>query len=352
MKVTRKQYALLHKAVAYWQQKGLLDEAQRYLLMGSIEQRGFNWQGLARYAFFSALFCLLLSLSAILLDDQLMALINRLFSAPAQVKAVFFALLAIVIFFVTLQLQKKHPLRRLTHESLFFLGTVSIASAIAFIGVALGNHNGHFSLLLLVAALIYCCLGIYLPSKLVWLFGLLSLGAWVLAETGYLTGWNACFYGMSYPLRFALFGGCLFIASFWMKTCPGLFPFVLITRITGLLFSFTALWVLSVIGNSSIDGWYSIKQYEFWPWILTFTMTSIVAIITGLKYDDPVLRGCGMSFLFLNIYTRYVEYGWHTLHQGVFFGLLGLSFWLLGRYAERIWLLSEKIQPAAKSKPT
>ncbi len=346
MKVTRQQHTILLKTVAYWQQKGLLDERQRLRLMESIEQREVNWQGLARYAFFGALFCLLLSLNAMLLDKQLMALLNRLFSAPALVKAAFFALLAIVIFSVTLWLQKKNPLRLLTYESLFFLGTVSIASSIAFIGMALDSHNGHFSLLVLVAAVIYCCLGIYLPSKLVWLFGLLSLGAWVLAETGYLTGWNDCFYGMSYPLRFALFGGGLFVVSFWMQRRLKLMPFARITHITGLLFSFTGLWILSVIGNcGNLDGWYGTERFEFWPWVLALTIASIAAIITGLKYNDPVLRGCGFSFLFFNIYTRYVEYGWHTLHQAVFFGLLALSFWLLGRYAERIWLLGEKKQP-------
>jgi hypothetical protein len=51
-------------------------------------------------------------------------------------------------------------------------------------------------------------------------------------------------------------------------------------------------------------------------------------------------RGFGLTFLFINLYTRYFEYFWNTLHKAIFFALLAISFWFIGSRAEKIWNIS------------
>jgi hypothetical protein len=56
-----------------------------------------------------------------------------------------------------------------------------------------------------------------------------------------------------------------------------------------------------------------------------------------LRNDDGVLRGFGLTFFGINLYTRFFEFFWDGLHKAVLFGILGLTFWLIGSRAETIW---------------
>ena len=41
-------------------------------------------------------------------------------------------------------------------------------------------------------------------------------------------------------------------------------------------------------------------------------------------------RGFGLTFLFINLYTRFFEHFWDHMHKAIFFALLAVSFWCLG----------------------
>ena len=75
-----------------------------------------------------------------------------------------------------------------------------------------------------------------------------------------------------------------------------------------------------------------------------FAAASGIAIWYGLTFDDHVSIGFGITFLFLNLYTRFFEHFWDSLHKAVFFALLGVSFWFLGSRAERIWTLGGLVE--------
>jgi hypothetical protein len=51
-------------------------------------------------------------------------------------------------------------------------------------------------------------------------------------------------------------------------------------------------------------------------------------------------RGFGLTFIFINLYTRFFEYFWEGTHKAIFFAILALSFWYLGSRAEKIWHLN------------
>ena len=187
---------------------------------------------------------------------------------------------------------------------------------------------------------IYAVLGFYFSSVQVWVFALLSLGAWYGAETGYLSDWGNHFLGLNYPQRYVAFGGLLVACRFLLAGKKWFTTFDYSTYVVGMLYLFISLWFLSIFGNSeSWIRWYSMKQVELWAWNLLILFGSVVAIFVGLKRDDAVARGFGITFFLLGIYTLYFSLLWDVMYAGLFFFILAVSFWLLGRKAEKVWNL-------------
>lgn len=100
------------------------------------------------------------------------------------------------------------PYKVFSNETILFLGVLLTAVSVGYLGAAMDNGSGHFSLLFLLAAVIYAVLGFYFSSVQVWVFALLSLGAWYGAETGYLSDWGNHFLGLNYRSVTWLSGDC------------------------------------------------------------------------------------------------------------------------------------------------
>src|SRR6185437_1806521 len=124
---------------------------------------------------------------------------------------------------------------------------------------AIERGTGHYSVLFLIASVLYAVLGLWFLSALVWVFGLLSLGAWMGTETGYVSGQGMYFLGMNYPLRFVVFGGVLTALgiagqhaarpSAGSTAIARLLALSPQTKVIGLLNLFIALWIMSIFGN-------------------------------------------------------------------------------------------------------
>jgi hypothetical protein len=282
----------------------------------------------------------IIAVGAIIADDFLIDLIKSFFTSSNLALCLLFSALAVVFYFTGLKRRQKKPEKIFSNEAIIFIGVLSTAVSVVYLGKALDSGSGHFSLLILLSTLVYGVLGIWFPSKLVWLFALLSLGGWFGTETGYVSGWGAYFFGMNYPLRFVLFGIILVGVSFAFRLNSKLEEFQKITYKMGLLYLFLALWILSIFGNyGDISGWYDVKQIELIHWGVIFGMAAIGAIVYGLKQDDRPSRSFGITFLFINLYTKFFEFFWDELHKAVFFIILSVSFWLIVSKSEKIWNL-------------
>ena len=338
MKLTKKKAKALESAVQSWVAENVVSQEEGSRLLKSIEVVSFDWKGLAKNSFLISIICIIISISALVADEALMKLLAKIFNAPAIIKCLFFALIAALFYYLGVRRKTKKPDKIFSNEAIFLLGILATAASIAFFGEVIDRGTEHYSLLLLLASIVYAVLGLWFPSELVWIFALLSLGSWFGAETGYTSGWGAYYLGMNYPLRFVLFGIVLTASSTVFNHWENRGEFLKPTRVMGLLYLFIALWIMSIFGNyDEISKWQNVKQIELFHWSLLFAAASIAAIYHGLKHDDGTTRGFGLTFLFINLYTRFFEFFWDNLHKAIFFALLAVSFWYLGHHAEKIW---------------
>ncbi|BFM49020.1 hypothetical protein [Marinomonas sp. THO17] len=342
MQVSKKEGRVLDKAINHWLENDIISEAERNRLQSAYKVTSFDWKRIAKYSFWLAITCIVISISSALADKWLIELFKKLFSAPDSVKCIGFAALSGGLYFLGLRRKGQYSNKVYSNEAIFFLGAAATAISITFLGKAIDTGTGHFSLLLLLAAIVYAALGLWFPSKLVWLFSLLSLGSWFGAETGYASGWGAYYLGMNYPLRFVLFGFVLvFCGSYAFNQWQSRNEFLGPTKAVGLLYLFIALWIMSIFGNyGDGESWQRANQIELFHWSILFAVAAIGSIYHGVKYDDAMTRGFGLTFIFINLYTRFFEYFWEGTHKAIFFALLALSFWYLGTKAEKIWQLS------------
>ncbi len=338
LKLTKNKAKIVKTAIESWVKDKAISKDQGLNLIKSFEVIAFDWKRLAKYSFWISIICIIISVGAIIADDFLRELFQKLFNAPEIAKCISFAVIAGFIYYFGVKRKNKNPEKKFSNEAIFFLGVLSTAGSIVFLGRAIDTGTGHFSLLILLASIIYGILGLWFPSKLVWIFSLLSIGGWLGAETGYMSGWGAYYLGMNYPFRFVLLGFVLTGASELFKTWRFREEFVKPTRIIGLLNLFIALWIMSIFGNyGDMDIWEEVKQIELFHWSLIFGATAVVSIYHGIKADDGMTRGFGIVFLFINLYTRFFEYFWDSIHKAIFFAILAISFWALGTRAEKIW---------------
>lgn len=343
MKLPRKQAAVLRDAIEQWKREGVLPDAQAGMLAGTIEVQTFDWRRLAKYSFQIALICIVTAVSAALADQVLVELLERLFDAPPVAKCVGLAIIAAGLYWWGVTRHVQDPAQVYRNEAILFLGVLATAGAIYQLGLALDTGSGHFSLLLLLSFLVYGVLGVAVESNLIWVFALASLGGWMGTETGYMSGWGAYYLGMNYPLRFVLFGGVLTACALALETHPVAQRFFRSTLVMGLLYLFIALWIMSIFGNyGDMHSWERVKQIELFHWSVLFGLVACGAIYHGLKYDNGITKGFGLTFLFINLYTRFFELFWNSIHKTIFFALLGLSFWYLGSRAEQIWNLGRR----------
>lgn len=340
LNLDKQESEFLDNTIRHWEAEGLVDTETAGKLHSSYEIKGFDWRRLAQYSFWVALACGIIAIASLIIDDVVINWLKKLYDTPDIIISVISAILAAALFYEGNKRKKLHPERVFSNEAIIFFGVLFTASSIAFLGKMIDNGQGHFSILFLLSVLVYGILAWKFHSRLIWAFALVSLGSWFGTETGYQADWSYYFLGMNYPLRFVFFGFLLVMASFLMGRLHKLDMFRDLTYIIGLLYLFISLWLLSIFGNfETLEDWLLVKQTELFYWGIISVLISIGFTIYGLRQKDVIAREFGITFLLINLYSRYFEYLWDITDKTIFFAILALSFWLIGRKAEKIWNL-------------
>lgn len=330
---------LVEEVLQHWKDQGLLDEDKVISLRENIDVKSFEWKVLARYAFWVALASLIFAVFSLFVDNTLERFIEKFYETPNVVFSVFFLLLAALFYYLGFRSKQRNPDTKFTSETLMLAGAFSTAAGIGFLGQVLDRDTHYFTFSFLLSVIIYGVLAVKLESKLLWIFTLVALGIWFATETASYSDWGWKFWGMNFPLRFTIFGIILTSAAVWLQPkFPKLKPFESTSFVIGLLYTMIALWMLSIFGNySSFDDWSMVRQYEILYWGILAILLSLSLAVYGMKVKDTASRDIGFVFFLLNLYTRFVEYLWDNINRAVFFFVLAVSFWLVGRWSEKIW---------------
>lgn len=340
MKAKKSQAVKLFQAIDQWIAESVISADEGAKLKASIEITRFDYRRLAKYSFWFAIACFVISAGAFVFSPIFKIIIDlfqQFFNIvnPRLVAALFLSVLASLLYAWGLRRRRTAPYAVYKNEALLFLGVLLTAGAIGCFS-SLFEQQKDASPVFLFAAIIYAVLGLYFPSNLVWIFALISVGSWFGCETGYLSGSDTYFLGMNYPLRFIPFSLCIIALAFFFKSIKEPIKyqqFFKPTYVIGLLYLFMALWILSLWGEN---------HNTILLWSVLFGSVALGSIFYGLRYDDGVARGFGITFFLINLYTKYFEYFWNVTHKAIFFFLLGLSFWVIGSHAEKLWVFISK----------
>lgn len=340
MKVNKKQAELLQTAISEWQSAKIVDGKKANDLKDTIEIVTFDWARLAKYSFWVSIACLLIAFMAVVTDRYLVNLLKAVFNAPHIIRFAMLGVISVTIYWYGFLQKRKYPDRTFSNEARFFLGVLTTAGAVYELCRTLDLEIKNASEILLISYFVYAFIGYILRSKLIWAFSLIMFGSWLGCKTGYMSGWGAYYLGMNYPVRFLLLG-LLLAATALIFEKNHRFNFLFQTTfVIGLLYLFVSLWILSIFGNyGEIKGWLDVKQIELFHWSLLFAAFAGGAIYHGLRFDNFTTKAFGLTFLLINLYTRYFEFFWNATHKAIFFAILAISFWFLGKKSEKIMQL-------------
>jgi hypothetical protein len=343
LNIDKQESEFLNSTIAHWEKNGLVNKDQAETLRTSYEVKGFDWMRLAKYSFWIALICGGASFAFLIVNDAVVNWLKKLYYTPDIIISIGSGIMAALLFYLGRRRERLNPEKVFSNEAVIFTGVLFTASCIAYLGKTFDNGSGHYSLLFLLSVFVYGFLAWRMNSRLIWLFALVSLGSWFGTETGYQTRWSDYFLGMNYPLRFVLFGVVLVSACHILRKRKWFGYFWDQTYVVGLLYLFLSLWLLSIFGNyGSIDKWWHIRQISLFYWGIISAAVVVGFMLYGLKNNDAIAREFGITFLIILLYTKYFEYFWEHTNKTLFFAILAVSFWLIGRKAEKIWNLKSR----------
>ncbi|KAI1354509.1 hypothetical protein F5Y01DRAFT_273027 [Xylaria sp. FL0043] len=353
LELTAAEADAVYRALRYWSHSKLISADIADQLLETVQvvheqQHGFNWEGFAKYTFRLAVVCLAIAIISLIFDNVvpriIERIIERILALPSSVRITATSALAIAAHAWGYQRSlAASSLRQQTYsnEAIHSLGALLFGLAALQLATALEAdkdenlhvlHNIELSL-----ALVYGISAVMVQSNFIWSCGMVVLGVLFGSWTDY--GGGTYYLGMNYPLRFVLFGAAFIVISGFMRDIPLTATLWSSTRTWGMLYSYIALCILSLFGDDKLRGKDSVVsggsgKIAFWS--IAFLCAAVTAIWHGLRYGDSTTKGFGLTFLGINLYTKFFEFCWSKWYKPVFFAALAFSLGLVGQYAEYV----------------
>jgi len=336
LEVDKKEAHLLQKAVRQWETESLITPEQASRLKESWHIREGDWQTITLYIFIAAISCALMAFGSLVLDEKWIEVLRLKFSLTDGIIATLFAGLTVFLCIHGYRRQQRHPDYSLNRELFWLLPVLSIGVSVVYFGKSLQYLHGNYGAFWLLATISYAVLGLLLSSRLLWLASLISLIPAYVKITYYISGDGSYFLGMNLPCRMVLLS-VVMIALHWLFRNYRLYKQVkYITWAGSWLLLLLSGWMISIFGNTAtFEQWQQVRQVQLLWWVAAFTIFCVLVLIWSIKVHDTMVRDMAVLFLLLDLYTRYFEYLWDRTHKGLFFTILALSFWWIGKLIEK-----------------
>ncbi|MBL0024518.1 MAG: hypothetical protein WBP08_03570 [Saprospiraceae bacterium] len=121
MYFNKKQGQFLNATIDIWEFNGTISNETADTLKKSYSIRPFDWKKLAKYSFWIALICGIISFGAIIADNILIDLIKKLFTSSNIGLCVTFSALAAASYYPGLRRWQNKPENVVSNEAIFFL---------------------------------------------------------------------------------------------------------------------------------------------------------------------------------------------------------------------------------------
>jgi hypothetical protein len=336
LKVDKKEAYLLRRAVAEWEESKLITSQQADELEKTWEIRETDWQAITLYIFIAAISCALMAFGSLVLEEKWIEVLRLKFSLGDGIIATLFAGLTVFLCLHGYRRQHRHLSYMLNNELFWLLPVLSIGVSVVYLGKSLQYLNGNYGAFWLLATACYGILAIIISSRLLWASTLLCLIPAYVKLTYFLSEGKAYFWGMNLPCRMFLLAVIMLGIDLIFRRNRKYKKVEDITWAGSWLLLLLSGWLISLFGNSaSWDEWQHVRQVQLLWWVALFTLLCVITIVLGIKTRDSMVRDAGVLFLLLDMYTRYFEYLWDRTHKGLFFAILAVSFWWIGKLLER-----------------
>ncbi|MEA3445861.1 MAG: hypothetical protein U9R19_14175 [Bacteroidota bacterium] len=337
MDVSRKKSKQIKFAIGHWETQGLLNNDKANELRESLNEKKLDWKLVARYSFWVALASAFISLASLLADDYIIKLAERLMQTADYIFSIFFFVSSIVCYLWAWRIKIRSKEKHLSIEFISLAASLMLGGALIYLLKSFDKTGDFPAWVFMFCAISWGVMANIFSSGSTWLLSLIAVFAWFGLGTYSISGDSYSFLGMNYALRFVIFSFFLFLFGYFIRNWDK-FKFYTLTRYFTLSAFFVSFWLLTIFGNHwDFELWEEVRQQSLLYWGIAFGLVAIGFIIYGVKRNDDFARAYGISFLLLNIYTRYFELFWEHTHKALFFAILAISFWLIGRKAERLW---------------
>jgi hypothetical protein len=224
--------------------------------------------------------------------------------------------------------------------------SIELAGAMALQGltvVLMAHHAAdieHWQGLVGFDALLLGLLAYLVSNRLVLWYACANFFFYLGAETGYVSGWGAYYLGMTYPVRFLAAGTVTLVLS-WLHGRVIRGQWAAFSRVyahVGLLVTNLSLWFLALFGYyENLDIRWSDTEGERLFFSLLWAMVAGASTFVGARIGLQLLRGYGLTFLIINLYTFYFQFVAARSGEAWFlhFLLVGGSLLWLGFHLER-----------------
>ena len=338
MQLNKNQKSLINKVIEGWERADLIDVDVANKLKAFDTVQEIDWAKVSKYSFWLAIASIVIAIGTLFADKWIISLITYIFEAPKIVLSILFAILSAVTFYFGWKFEKKSPQKSFSIAFIQLLGAVFISFSFIYLLEIFDKNQFEVSSILALSTLSYALLGYSFRSVPLWILSLCSLVVCFISFTDEWTISGNYFLGMNFPLRITVLAFILYISTILLKNNKALQLFISSSQLFSLLLLFFFLWILSISGNvPNVDHWEKTQQFSRIFWGVFAMFICLFAIYRGFKMQDNKLQLIGFLFFLLNMYTRYFEYFWNSMHKAIFFALLGVSFWFIGTKAEKYW---------------
>jgi hypothetical protein len=226
-----------------------------------------------------------------------------------------------------------------TGEILQLVGSMAAQGLLTVLAI---HHidEGSVPVLMALETLVSVVLAYTVASRLVLWYACINVFCWFGGQTGYVSGWGAYWLGMTYPVRFLAAGAGALLLS-WLHVMVVRGRWAIFSRVYahfGLLVINLALWFLSLFGYyEDLQIRWSGTQGERLLFSLLWAAVAAGSVFAGARRGVRLLRGYGLTFLIINLYTFYFQFVVAHTGEAWFVHLLltGGSLLWLGLHVER-----------------